>query len=46
MAHPITQDYMDKFLNDIKHEISSLKADFKSCMLDFCRDITAHGRTT
>ncbi|KAJ1164297.1 hypothetical protein NDU88_004742 [Pleurodeles waltl] len=29
---PLTQAYMDKFLSELRAEIGSLKADFKSCM--------------
>ncbi|KAJ1154284.1 hypothetical protein NDU88_007037 [Pleurodeles waltl] len=42
-AQPITQEYMDKFLSDIKLEMVSLKADFKSCMQDLRRELTEVG---
>ncbi|KAJ1171259.1 hypothetical protein NDU88_003129 [Pleurodeles waltl] len=37
----VTQDYMEKFLVDIRQEICSLKTDFKSCLNDLRKDVTA-----
>ncbi|KAJ1098820.1 hypothetical protein NDU88_003927 [Pleurodeles waltl] len=43
VAPPITQYYMAQFLNDIKQETGSLKADFKTCIQDLCRDVVEVG---
>ncbi|KAJ1164584.1 hypothetical protein NDU88_005020 [Pleurodeles waltl] len=42
-AQPFTQDYMDKFVSDIRHEIVSRKVDFKGCTQDLHRDIREVG---
>ncbi|KAJ1125963.1 hypothetical protein NDU88_004376 [Pleurodeles waltl] len=36
----ITQDYIKKFLADIRQEIGFLKRDFKSCLNDLRKDVT------
>ncbi|KAJ1107488.1 hypothetical protein NDU88_004878 [Pleurodeles waltl] len=42
-TQPISQEYMEKFLNDTRLEIDCLKTDFTSCMQDLRRDITEVG---
>ncbi|KAJ1139383.1 hypothetical protein NDU88_005756 [Pleurodeles waltl] len=42
-ALSIMQNYMEKFLADIRQEIGSLQTDFKSCLNDFRRDVTVVG---
>ncbi|KAJ1145379.1 hypothetical protein NDU88_011666 [Pleurodeles waltl] len=40
---PITQDYMDQFLKDIRSKIGSLMSDFQSCLQNMRQDISEIG---
>ncbi|KAJ1212736.1 hypothetical protein NDU88_000385 [Pleurodeles waltl] len=40
-ALSITQDYMEKFLADIRQKIDPLKTDLKSCLNDLSKVVTA-----